>query len=106
MAKIVVELPPELDDLQVDLTVFIYYMVQKLMVHKDKGQGWRDKYVHELFEDLKGENRELLDAISWAYYSKDHELKTDKPSLNVCLEAADVANFAMFISSQARKELL
>ncbi len=65
---------------------FTVHMKHKLLVHKNKG-GYERLKVEELMKLLHAEVRELKTAIE----EDDYVGITD--------ECADVANFAMFISS-------
>lgn len=65
---------------------FTVHMKHKLLVHKNKG-GYERLKVDELMKMLHAEVRELKVAID------------EKDMVGIVDECADVANFAMFISS-------
>jgi NTP pyrophosphatase (non-canonical NTP hydrolase) len=69
-----------------DIRRFMDAMRYKLDVHKGKGR-WEDMSIEKAMELLMGEVEELGDAIRKGNL------------IEVMLEAADVANFAMIIST-------
>ncbi|MGG3454219.1 hypothetical protein, partial [Paenibacillus rhizolycopersici] len=66
--------------------------------HNDHKGGWDNENIYWLWERLKEEASELLVAID-----ATRDLYADP--LNIVLEAAGVANFAMMIADIARKKL-
>ncbi|MDU0329206.1 hypothetical protein RW092_03185 [Paenibacillus sp. 3LSP] len=75
---------------------FAEVMENKLRENDHKG-GWDNENIYWLWERLRDEASELLVAVD-----ATRDLYADP--LNIVLEAADVANFAMMIADKARKE--
>lgn len=69
-----------------DIRRFMDCMKYKLEVHKGKGR-WEDMTIADAFSKLRREVEELEDAIRGGNL------------VEVMLEAADVANFAMILST-------
>jgi len=84
-------LPAEIDHLKIDIEQFIMEMVAKLYHHKDKGH-WEDVDIPNALHLLHGEVYELEEAITEKDYQAIHK------------EAADVANYALIISSVLRRQ--
>lgn len=74
---------------------FAEQMENKLKENEYKG-GWDDCNVYWLWQRLRDESRELLNAIDLC-----RDLGADKN--NIIREAVDVANFAMMIADIVRK---
>lgn len=74
-----------------ELKMFAQYMEHKLKLNDHKG-GWEQTSIPVLFKRLREELHELEQAIS------------TEPELNIMMEAADVANFAMMIAWNAAKD--
>lgn len=73
-----------------ELRMFAQYMEHKLKLNDHKG-GWEETSLSKLFELLRRELDELEQAIG------------SEPELNIMMEAADVANFAMMIAWNAAR---
>lgn len=67
-------------------------MVQKLRANDHK-RGWEDDGYEDLLLRLREETAELARAI-----------RKNRPPATIIKEAADVANFAMMIADNARRE--
>lgn len=80
-----------LDRYRRDIREFQDAMEYKLRVHQDKGH-WEGANPEEMMGRLAGEVAELQEAID------------EGNSIEIMLEAADVANFAMIIQWIARHE--
>ncbi len=68
-----------------EMKIFTDAMIHKLRLNQKKG-GWENKSLPELFDKLRGEITELEEAIGGGNY------------IEILLEAADVANYAMMIA--------
>lgn len=73
-----------------EVEIFSHAMEYKLRANDHKG-GWENQSTPRLFELLKGEVKELEQALEGGNL------------LEVMLEAADVANYAMMIAWNAMK---
>lgn len=83
-----IPLPPEIAHLRPDLERFTHYMIFKLAKNAHKGR-WEDMDLASLFRRMVEEKDELYEAI-------------DRGNMvEILLEAADVANFAMMIAAAA-----
>jgi NTP pyrophosphatase (non-canonical NTP hydrolase) len=76
-----------------EIEQFAMIMEEKLQKNDHKG-GWTGCAAHALLDRLRQETDELEEAL------------IHKSPEEVCLEAADVANFCMMIADIARKGLL
>ena len=76
---------------------FAELMENKLRENDYKG-GWDNENIYWLWERLRDESSELLAAID-----ATRDLYADP--INIALEAADIANFAMMIADLARKKI-
>lgn len=83
-----VDLPEEVEPYRDDIRRFIDAMIYKLKVHAHKGR-WEDKPIWERLDKLKGEVKELEQAIHGGNL------------IEIALEAADVGNYALIIMSIA-----
>lgn len=81
-----VHIPPTLDSYEQDLRRFVDAMRYKLRRNAHKGR-WEDMSIDEEFNLLRKEVEELRDAVR------------DGNMVEILLEAADVANFAMIVAS-------
>jgi NTP pyrophosphatase (non-canonical NTP hydrolase) len=81
-------LPPEVEKYRHDIRRMIDAMVYKLKVHHKKGR-WEDSNIPEMIKRMEAEITELKEAIA------------NGNLLEIQMEAADVANFAMIIASIA-----
>lgn len=88
MKQITITLPDAVDIYEQDIRRFVDAMVYKLGVHSSKGR-WEDLPVNKAFDLLVGELKELKEAIG------------GKNLIEILLESADVANFALIIASIA-----
>lgn len=88
MADLIIHLPPEVEQYKHDLRRFIDAMVYKLKVHSKKGR-WEDADVVTMLAKMTGEFRELDEAVG------------NGNLVEIQLEAADVANYALIIASIA-----
>lgn len=87
--------------LDVEVLQFACMMQEKLNKHRhDRGDGWKTCDVVHLMAGLEKELQEFRNAIS---YNAGNTSNVNR--LGVMSEAADVANFAMFIGWKAFKEL-
>lgn len=86
--KIIVSIPPEVEPYAQDIRRFIEAMVYKLGVHAHKGK-WEGQSVESRVEKLEAEVTELKEAIQRGNM------------VEIMLEAADVANYALIISAIA-----
>lgn len=94
MAKaLTIELPDGTEDYEADIRVFVYRMLAKLQKNRHKGH-WDDINVPSALSRLHDEIYELEDAIRSGNSEEIHN------------EAADVANFALIISSVLGREPL
>jgi NTP pyrophosphatase (non-canonical NTP hydrolase) len=76
-----------------EVETFAHAMEYKLGLNDHKG-GWEDMSNDDLFAKLRGEVDELQQAIEEGNY------------INILLEAADVANYALMIAWNAMKGAL
>lgn len=93
MDEITIKLPPGTEKYADDLRYFVSSMVAKLHKHRDKGH-WEEVDIPGALNRMHEEIDELEAAIADSDYIEIHR------------EAADVANFALILSSiQRRKEV-
>lgn len=85
---ITIALPPEVAQYKDDIRRFVDAMVFKLAAKAHKGR-WEDMPILKAMELLRGEEAELTEAIERGNL------------VEVLLEAADVGNFALIVSSIA-----
>lgn len=83
-----VSIPPEVEPYTNDIRRFIDAMVYKLRVHHKKGR-WEELSIQRVLELMTGEEAELRQAVDGGN------------TVDVLLEAADVANYAMIAASIA-----
>ena len=88
MTEIVIRLPENVEQYKDDIRRFVDAMVYKLGVHSRKGR-WEGIPSQRAFDLLGGEVRELKEALEGGNL------------IEIMLEAADVANYAMIISAIA-----
>lgn len=86
--KLTFTLPVEVAQYSHDIRRFVDAMIYKLRVHSRKGR-WEDGTLHMAMEGLEGEISELKVAIALGNH------------VEIGLEAADVANYALIASSIA-----
>lgn len=86
MSELTIKLPPEVEQYEHDIRRFVDAMVYKLKVHHRKGR-WENLPVDGAISRLEGEVMELRDAVRGGN------------TIEVLLEAADVANYAMIVAS-------
>jgi NTP pyrophosphatase (non-canonical NTP hydrolase) len=86
-----INIPPALEALEPALKTFFEAMVYKLHRNRHKGR-WEDMDLAKAFDHLVGETGELDEAVRRG------------SNIEIILEAADVANFAMIIANIAIKE--
>lgn len=86
MSKLTISLPPEVEQYEHDIRRFVDAMVYKLKVHSAKGR-WEDLSLQDSLPLLLGEVEELREAIEGGNM------------VEILLEAADTANFALIIAS-------
>lgn len=86
--KLVVSIPPEVEQYAPEIRRFVEAMVYKLGVHADKGK-WENQTIESRLPKLQDEVAELREAIERGNM------------VEVMLEAADVANYALIISAKA-----
>jgi NTP pyrophosphatase (non-canonical NTP hydrolase) len=91
MAQIIVEMPPGIEQYNADVTQFVHEMLMKLHYHRHKGH-WKDIDIFKALNLLHGEVNELEEAIRNNDYAEVHK------------EAADVANYALILSSVLRRK--
>lgn len=87
-ASIEIKLPPEVEQYAGDLRRFFEAMVYKLGVHSSKGR-WEDMPIDQALELLRGEEKELTEAVERGNM------------VEIMLESADVANYALITSAIA-----
>lgn len=85
---IVTTIPPEVEQYAPDIARFIEAMVYKLGVHSGKGK-WENMPIGKALELLRGEEKELTAAVARGNM------------VDIMLEAADVANYALIASAIA-----
>jgi len=83
-----IALPPEVEQYRHDIRRFVEAMVYKLGVHAAKGK-WDGQTAESRMEKLKGEVAELEEALERGNM------------VEILLESADVANYALIISAIA-----
>lgn len=84
--EITIAIPPEVVQYRHDIRRFVEAMVFKLSVHASKGR-WENKTAAERLDRLYDEAKELKEAM-------------DRGNMvEIMLEAADVANYALIISA-------
>lgn len=83
---LVIRVPNELAEIRPDLQRFFDAMVYKLRRNKNKGR-WPTLDLNQTFELMEGEFKELNEALIGG------------STMEVLMEAADVANFAMIIAN-------
>lgn len=91
MKTIEINLPPSIENLERPLKSFFEAMVYKLHKNAHKGR-WEHIGIGDAFQGMAGESEELNEAIG------------RRSNIEIVLEAADVANFAMIIANIAMKE--
>lgn len=74
------------------LQPFVDAMKYKLGANKHKGKRFEDLTFERMFELLQGEVVELREALE------------SKNQFEIIFEAADIANFALFIATKAIRE--
>jgi hypothetical protein len=84
-------IPPEVMQYAPEIRRFVDAMVYKLGVKAHKGK-WENMTIGRAMELLRGEERELTEAIERGNM------------VEIMLEAADVANFALIISAIAMEK--
>lgn len=84
--QIITMIPPECEQYAHDIRRFMDAMLYKLKKHSGKGR-WHDMAVEKAMELLRGEVLELDEAIR------------DGNRIEIELEAADVANYAMIVAA-------
>ena len=90
-SKITILLPSGSEQYAEDISMFVSVMVEKL--HKHRGKGHWDKIdINEALSRMHEETEELAEAIKEEDYKEIHR------------EAADVANFALILSSVLRRK--
>ncbi len=85
---IITPVPPEVQNYRGEIARFVEAMVYKLGVHSKKGK-WEGQTIESRIPKLKDEVVELEEAIKRGNM------------VEVLLEAADVANYALIISAKA-----
>ena len=86
--SIEVQIPETVEPYAEDIRRFVDAMVYKLALKANKGR-WEDLPIAKAYELMIGETEELRDAIG------------DGNLIEILLEAADTANFALIIASIA-----
>jgi NTP pyrophosphatase (non-canonical NTP hydrolase) len=97
MAKLTIEVPDAIEDLSIDLNIFVHDMMYKLSKHRNKRTSWRGLSLGKATALLLVEVSELIEA-------NDSFERHTTEVYSVVEEAADIANFALFIASIARKQ--
>ena len=83
-----ISIHPKIADLEPRIKLFVEAMVYKLYKNADKG-AWEDLDIDDAFARLREETVELEEAI-------------DRSSnIEIMMEAADIANFAMIVADIA-----
>jgi hypothetical protein len=80
--------PPEVEQYAPDILRFVDAMVYKLGIKAHKGK-WENMPIERALELLRGEEKELTEAVARGNM------------VEIMLEAADVANFALIASAIA-----
>lgn len=88
---IVVFIPPEVEQYAAEIARFVEAMVFKLSVHSKKGK-WENLPIAKALELLRGEEEELTEAVRRGNM------------VEILLEAADTANYALIISAIAMEK--
>lgn len=88
MSVVTIHLPDEVEEYADDIRRFVDAMVYKLKVHSSKGH-WDNYTINQALDKLDGEVAELREAVDGGNM------------VEMVLEAADVANYAMIASSIA-----
>jgi len=83
-----VVVPPEVEQYAPDILRFVDAMVYKLGIKAHKGK-WENMPIERALELLRGEEKELTEAVARGNM------------VEIMLEAADVANFALIASAIA-----
>jgi hypothetical protein len=89
--RIVTTVPPEVEQYAPEIARFVEAMVYKLGVKAHKGK-WEGMPINKALELLRGEEKELTEAVERGNM------------VEVLLESADVANFALIISAIAMEK--
>lgn len=85
--QLVITIPPEVEQYAPEIRRFVEAMVYKLGVHSGKGK-WENQSIESRVPKLEGEVKELVEAIGRGNM------------VEVLLEAADVANYALIIAAK------
>lgn len=86
-SKLVIVIPPEVEQYAPEIRRFVEAMVYKLGVHSGKGK-WENLSLAAVVPKLEGEVKELVEAIRRGNM------------VEVLLEAADVANYALIAAAK------
>lgn len=86
--ELTIQLPHGTEQYENDIRRFVDAMLFKLELHKLKGR-WSDETMQKVMQKLAGEVNELQQAINHGN------------TIQIILEAADVANYAMIAASIA-----
>lgn len=98
-------IPHELDDMSMDINLFVHNMVQKLTARNYKADSWRSISTTKLTELLMSELAEMIEArVKFKESLTDTRSSHRVDASDLVNECADIANFAMFISAVTRKE--
>lgn len=89
--RIVITIPPEVEQYAVEIGRFVEAMVYKLGVHSKKGK-WENQTIESRFPKLEGEVEELREAVARGNM------------VEILLEAADVANYALIIAAKGMEK--
>lgn len=89
--KIITSIPPEVEQYAPDIGRFVEAMVYKLGVKSHKGK-WENMSLQEALRLLRNEEKELTEAVARGNM------------VEIMLEAADVANFALIASAIAMEK--
>ncbi len=100
--QIILDIPEEIGHYSHDIQHFVTYMIHKLWVHRKKGH-WKDVDINDVMEKLRGEITELQSVLSCP--TPDHEMEKRRYAQECHKEAADVANYALIISSSVRRNM-
>ena len=84
--SVLITLPAEIEEYADDITAFVDVMIEKLHKNRHKGH-WNHVSLHKAVECIIDETKELIEAI------RNNDLE------EIHREAADVANFALIVSS-------
>lgn len=88
---IITTIPPGVEQYAPDIARFVEAMVYKLGVHANKGK-WENMPITRALELLRGEEKELTEAVQRGNM------------VEIMLEAADVANYALITSAIAMEK--